>query len=342
MTKTASEIYCRALERLGPFPEGQFNVLHPFSGKLRGDLVISKIAADPSDLKPLSELAPTVQILFSPLGRREVRYTFYPGALSIIPREEIDEIDKIDRMPSFFRTLFSGLPRVVANSRELERLLETVNGARETTNFKRKLEQYEQWARQRASEERARQRAEEARQLEERAMEVALAKARPILEKVRGVEGPKFLGLVFDDNIMKRVSLLDQYDAVKDQLDFKAVVEWIGHDEEAIRLVTTIQRLNVGQSQVPVVVFMDGRFPRESKFKEGLDAACALEKELDELGLPMPFLVGNSNSPYFNTLLEIRFPKSYLATSGGATSSIRQTWNLIGARIKPESTQPNI
>lgn len=318
MIEGAAELYRRSLDKLGPFVKGQF-----VPSYREGELEIEAVVVAHTDPTLPTVLQAQVRIRFYPVRKTPVEYTLDPTNFSTIARRELKDQGK---NPGFLDKLFHRTPRTTVNASEFNLLDTLVRYSTETDEFQAQLWEHSQ----RLTEEEAQRarKADEAKRRRQRQIEEENARNREkwrlldaeksalsVLEKARQIEGERCLGLIVDDSTSKVDNLIEVYEKVKDKLGYKMVFEWIGFDVEAVRLIAAFQKLNAGENQIPLVVFMDGHFPHDSNYPAGINATAAIKAKTEELGLPMPYLVGNGSMPSDNTRLQTNYPDIYLATT---------------------------
>lgn len=344
MSKGAPEVYKKAIIKLGAFTEGEFDHFNFFTQQPQGRLSIRTAYIESPDNPFPTVPQAMVYMTDSSRDKPTVQYTLDPRNLSRVGRFEVGAAKQA---ATFLGRFFPGQARFVASQSDLRRLLKIVKNSTPTAKFDERIQAHKLELKQREADLRwerdevegrrqARLRSEATRAIYDQRMTEAETKAAPILENVRRIPGAKCLGIIFDDNSLKAGKLRDQYSRIKDRVDFQMIFEWAKYGLEALDLIVAVQKLNTGKDQIPVVVFMDGSFPPETDFRSGVDATCELNKALEELGLPMPNLVGNAVDFLDDTVLQQRFPGIYLGATFNGTKTL-EPWREIGDMIKSRS-----
>lgn len=313
MIEQAQELYIQAIGKLGVFTQGEFS---GYSSRDDRDLKfqVRAVASEHIDPKLYTVLQPNMIITLTMYPWKAIEFTLDPTDFSSVGRRVPDDEGK--QIGWFSRVVLREKPKLTADKDELGYILTNFTASTPTLEFSRQVNEREAQLRQAKQVRLAEQKVRIDKEVEEARIQVVERKAVLILENVALIEGQKCLGIIIDDDNNKRKHLRENYDHVKTGLDYSIFFEEVAIPEEAIRLILAIQKLNIGDNAIPVVVFMDGNLKdAQGKHTTGVQTTDSLKAKLDELGLLMPYLVGNSGETSKNTNLGLKYSDKYLAAN---------------------------
>lgn len=327
----ARSVYFSAQAKTEMFAEGEF-FSHPNgSYSATGKFSVESIYQEPQGEEYTAPQA-IVHIKYFPYHGKEVEYTIDPSNFSSVARQEAPPTGFMSKLVK---------PRVVANEKELETLDREIPFLSPSGDFidklrsgRQKVENDDQQARHLniKIEESIRKKAREAQEEAEKEDEARM-KASEILEQV--TPDTDCLGIVVDDYPPKfygagkfQEGLLKEYQNAN--LDVNISLHLITESGPAVKVISNIlQILKESEKDLPVIIFMDGSM-QDCEYKTGTRTAKAIRERLNKEGLPMPYLVGNSNDEFNNEMLQKANEDCYLTSFDDGEVG----WSVIADVIK--------